>query len=178
MRLPMPFTVFSSRCVPALGSVAAAALLSACASLSWSPGDLQAGASRDAVIARMGQPVATYATAGGTQRLEYSHMPAGLLTWMMDLDASGHLVRWEQVLDEQHFAAIGPGLTEAEVRQLIGPPSEHGHYWRPVEADTWRYRFQTVQRCIVFELSFDVKTHRTLEYGAYPPDTRCGKTMS
>ena len=152
-------------------------LLSACA-IPLSPGDLKPGDSRDAVIARMGQPVATYAMAGGGQRLEYSHMPAGLMTWMVDLDAAGRIVRWEQVLDEEHFNAIGPGQTEAEVRQLIGPPSEVGHYWRPVEAQTWRYRFQTVQRCIVFELSFDVKTHRTLEQGSYPPDRRCGKTMA
>jgi outer membrane protein assembly factor BamE (lipoprotein component of BamABCDE complex) len=175
MPVPMPFTLPFLRRVAALCGVVAS--LSACAS-SWSPGDLRPGASRDDVTGRMGQPVATYPMPGGGQRLEYSHMPAGLLTWMVDLDASGRLLRAQQVLDEQHFAAIGPGLTEAEVRQLIGPPSERGHFWLPVEADTWRYRFQTVQRCVVFELSFDVKTHRTLEHGSYPPDTRCGWTMS
>ena len=157
--------------------VLAAALVAGCAT-AYAPTSVHAGDSRATVIAQMGEPVATYATPGGGQRLEYSHMPAGLMTWMVDLDAAGKVLRWEQVLDEAHFGAIGPGLTEAEVRQLIGPPSERGHYWRPVEAQTWRYRFQTVQRCIVFELSFGVKTGRTLEYGTYPPDTRCGKTMS
>ena len=173
----MTFANFAVRPVHLLCSVVAATLLAGCAS-AYAPTSVHPGDSRVAVIARLGEPVATYATAGGGQRLEYSHMPAGLMTWMIDLDAAGNVLRWEQVLDESHFGAIGPGLTEAEVRQRIGPPSEHGHYWRPVEADTWRYRFQTVQRCIVFELSFDVKTHRTLEYGSYQPDTRCGKTMS
>lgn len=173
----MSFIASPSRRVAMFGGAVASALLVACAT-SLSPGVLRPGDGRDVVIARMGQPVATFATADGGQRLEYSHMPAGLMTWMVDLDATGRLVRWEQVLDEQHFGAIGPGLSEEQVRELIGPPSERGHYWRPVEANTWRYRFQTVQRCIVFELSFDVKTHKTLEYGTYPPDTRCGKTMS
>ena len=173
----MPLTIVPVRRVAALCNGVAAALLAGCAT-AYAPTSIQPGDARATVIARMGEPVATYATDGGGQRLEYSHMPSGLLTWMVDLDATGRVLRWQQVLDEPHFNAVGPGLTEAEVRQLIGPPSEHGHYWRPVEADTWRYRFQTVQRCIVFELSFDVKTHRTLEYGSYPPDTRCGKTMS
>jgi outer membrane protein assembly factor BamE (lipoprotein component of BamABCDE complex) len=172
----MPFTVSPFRRVALFGGAVALGLLAACAIAT--PDNLKPGDGRDAVIARMGVPVATWPLPGGGQRLEYSHMPAGLMTWMVDLDASGRVVRWEQVLDEAHFGAIGPGLSQDEVRQLIGPPSEIGHYWRPVEADTWRYRFQTVQRCIVFELSFDVKTHRTLEQGTYPPDRRCGKTMA
>jgi hypothetical protein len=173
----MPLPLLALPRARALCGVVAATLVGACAT-AYAPTSIRAGDSRAVVIARMGEPVATYATDGGGQRLEYSHMPAGLRTWMIDLDAAGQVVRWQQVLDEQHFATIGPGLTQAEVRRLIGPPSEHGHYWRPIEAHTWRYRFETIQRCIVFELSFDVKTQRTLEYGSYPPDTRCGKTMS
>ena len=158
------------------GAVLAVGLLAGCAIPS--PGGLNPGDDRDAVVARLGEPVATWPMPGGGQRLEYSHMPAGESTYMVDLDAQGRMLRWEQVLDEAHFDAIEPGLTQDEVRRRIGPPSETGHYWRPVEADTWRYRYVTVQRCIVFELSFDVKTHRTLEHGTYPPDRRCGKTMA
>jgi hypothetical protein len=166
-----------SRLAAASAALLSAALLCACAT-SYAPTGIRAGDARARVVDTMGAPAATYTLPDGHERLEYSHMPDGLQTWMIDLDASGRVVRWEQVLDETHFGAIGAGLTETEVLRMIGPPSMRGHYWRPVEATTWSYRFQTAQRCIVFQLSFDVKTHRTLEYGAYPPDPRCGRTMS
>ena len=168
---------FANLPVRFFSGVLAVAWLAGCAT-AYAPTSVHPGDSRAAVIERMGEPAAVHPAPDGGQRLEYSHMPSGLMTWMIDLDATGRVLRWEQVLDERHFGAIGPGLSEAEVRRLIGPPSEEGHYWRPVEAHTWRYRFQTIQRCVVFELSFDVKTNRTLEYGTYPPDSRCGRTMS
>ena len=38
--------------------------------------------------------------------------------------------------------------------------------------NTWLYRFQTIQRCILFEVSFDAVTGKVLE-GDYPPDPAC-----
>jgi len=47
----------------------------------------------------------------------------------------------------------------------------------PMKAATWIYRYETIQNCIVLELPFDVRTHRTLEGGAFPPDKSCGRIM-
>ena len=57
----------------------------------------------------MGPPTATYTMPDGHARLEYNHMPAGKHTFMIDLDAGGHMAHWENVLDENHFAAIVAG---------------------------------------------------------------------
>jgi hypothetical protein len=155
-------------------SVAAllAVLLAGCAAGAWSPRGVPPGASRDEVLRIMGPPTAIYTMPDGHQRLEYNRMPAGRQTFMVDLDAGGRMARWENVLDENHFNAIRPGMTTADVLRLVGPPTFTALYHRPQPGFTWNYRFETIQRCIVFQLDFDAATGKVLE-GAYPSDPGC-----
>jgi len=153
-------------------AASAAVLLAGCALGPYSPAGVPAGAARDEVLRIMGPPTATYAMPDGHERLEYNHMPAGRQTFMVDLDASGRMARWENVLDENHFAAIVAGMGPGDVLRLIGPPTYKWHYFRPTPGLTWLYRFETIQRCILFEVSFDAATGKVLE-GDYPPDPAC-----
>ncbi len=159
----------------AVARLAASALcagLAACALAPYAPTQVKAGDSRDDVLRLMGPPTATYAMPDGHARLEYNRMPAGRQTFMIDLDAHDRVARWENVLDENHFAAIEPGMKAEDVLRLIGPPTYTSHYARPEPGITWLYRFQTIQRCILFEVSFDRMTGRVLA-GDYPPDPAC-----
>ena len=149
-----------------------ALLLGGCATFPFSPARVPAGASRADVLRVMGPPTAVYTMPDGHERLEYNRMPAGRQTFMIDMDAGGHMARWENVLDENHFAAIVPGMDRAGVLRLIGPPSFTSHYWRPTPGITWLYRWQSPLRCVVFEVSFDVATGLVLE-GDYPSDPGC-----
>ena len=156
-----------------LSAIAVFALLAGCALGRYSPSGVPPGASRDEVERRMGPPTGTYTMPDGHLRLEYNHMPFGKQTFMIDLDAGGHVAHWENVLDEEHFAAILPGMGTRDVLRLIGPPSYTWHYMLPRPGgNTWLYRFQTIQRCTVFEIVFDAATGRVLE-GDYPPDPGC-----
>jgi hypothetical protein len=148
-------------------------LLAACALGPYSPAGVPPGASRDEVLRLMGPPTAMYTMPDGHQRLEYTHMPAGKRTFMVDLDATGHMARWENVLDEAHFAAIRPGMTTADVLRLIGPPTFVQQYRLPEPGITWNYRFETIQRCIVFQVPFAVATGQVIEQGSYPSDPGC-----
>ena len=150
----------------------AALALAGCAMRPFAPTGVPAGAPRDEVLRIMGPPTATYAMPDGHERLEYNRMPFGKHTFMIDLDASGRVVHWEDVLDENHFAAIRPGMDTQDVLRLIGPPSWTWHYFRPKPASTWLYRFDTIQRCTVFEISFDAATGKVLD-SDYPPDPGC-----
>ena len=152
--------------------VLGALLLGGCSTFSYTPAGVPAGASRADVERAMGPPTAVYTMPDGHERLEYNHMPAGRQTFMVDLDATGHLARWENVLDENHFAGILPGMERADVLRLIGPPTFTSRYWRPAPGITWLYRWQSPLRCVVFEVSFDVASGRVLE-GDYPPDPGC-----
>ena len=166
MRLHLP-------CAAAL-SIAA---LGACTT-AYSIANLREGETRASVEARFGTPSAVYTMPDGHPRLEYHRLSLGLRTYMIDIDAQGRVARVDQVLDENHFLKMRADMSEAEVLSLIGPPNGYGHYTHPAEAKTWIYRFETIQKCIVFELPFDVVTHRTLEGGAFPPDKSCGRTLS
>ncbi len=156
-----------------LPALALAALLGACALGPYSPRGVPPGASRDEVLRVMGPPTATYTMPDGHVRLEYSRLPAGRHTFMVDLDAAGRMAHWENVLDEAHFAAIRPGMTTADVLRMIGPPTFTAWYRLPTPGITWNYRFETIQRCIVFQLAFDAASGTVLEGGAYPSDPGC-----
>ena len=121
----------------------------------------------------MGPPTAVYTMPDGHVRLEYNRMPAGKHTFMVDLDAAGRMAHWENVLDERHFAAIQPGMTMDDVLRLIGPPTFTSRYRFPEPGITWNYRFETIQRCIVFQIPFVAATGKVIEQGAYPSDPGC-----
>jgi outer membrane protein assembly factor BamE (lipoprotein component of BamABCDE complex) len=150
----------------------AAGITTGCAIGPYSPGGVPPGAPRAEVLRVMGPPTAVYTMPDGHERLEYNHMPAGKHTFMIDLDASGRMAHWENVLDENHFAGILPGMRAPDVLRLIGPPTFTSHYFRPQPGITWLYRFETIQRCIVFEVDFDAATGIVRE-GDYPPDPGC-----
>ncbi|MES2999988.1 MAG: hypothetical protein V4787_04795 [Pseudomonadota bacterium] len=85
--------------------------------------DIAPGTPRDAVIARMGPPQRVVRIDGG-ERLQYSLQPYGQFAWMVDLDASGKVVRARQVLTDTNFQRIEPGKwTRDDVEREFGRPA-------------------------------------------------------
>jgi hypothetical protein len=110
-------------------------VLSACA---FSP--VQPGMTRDEVTARLGTPSRIAALSPGT-RLQYSGQPAGQWATMVDLDASGHVVRARQVLNANDFNRIEVGKwTRQDVELEFGPPANVGRVasW-PHDIMTYRW---------------------------------------
>ena len=106
-----------------LGALALTALLAGCAG-PWQIGRLAPGTPRDAVLASMGQPTRTVRLLDGGERLQYSGQPLGQQAWMVDLDASGRLVRARQVLTAADFHRIVENQwTRADVEREFGPPA-------------------------------------------------------
>jgi len=151
-------------------------LLAACASGPFEPTSVVAGDTQADVVRKMGPPTAVYTMPDGRPRLEYSRMPAGRKTYMIDFDEAGRVTRWEQVLDEAHFMAIVPGLRSADVLRLIGPPSDTAQYRLPERGLTWSYRYESVPRCQLFQVAIDVKTDAVVA-AYYPPDPLCPGEM-
>ena len=82
----------------------AAALLAACAH-PWNAVGLAPGSTRDQVLASAGPPHRVVPLPGGGQRLQYPQ-PMARQAIMIDLDASGRLVRARQVMAEAEFNRI------------------------------------------------------------------------
>ena len=120
-----------------LALAALVGLLAGCALVaSEKPGTLRAE-----VIARQGPPTAVVALPSG-QRLLYSELPAGFAAYSLDFDASGRLLRNEQVLTQARFEAIPAGTwTAADVRSTFGPPLRVERVAR-FDGDIWTYRFR------------------------------------
>ena len=100
-----------------------AVLLTACAGNPFNAYGVQSGTARDAVIARLGQPTRVVRLPAG-ERLQYSLQPFGQSAWMIDLDASGRVVRSRQVLTATEFNRIEVGKwTRDDVEREFGRPA-------------------------------------------------------
>jgi len=117
------------------------AALTGCAA--YSPGDLKPGTTEAALRERMGEPTGRYGLADGATRLEFARGPMGKHTYMVELDATGLVRGWEQVLTERRFDTVMIDTPLAEVRKQFGRPSGWRVGWRGV-GEVWAYRFESV----------------------------------
>ncbi|WP_228897163.1 hypothetical protein [Acidovorax sp. Leaf73] len=105
------------------------------------PAREKAGALRAEVVARLGPPTASFPLPSG-ERLLYSELPAGFAAYNLDFDASGRLVRNEQVLTQARFENLPVGIwTTADVQRTFGAPLRVERVAR-FEGDIWTYRFR------------------------------------
>jgi len=150
----------------ALACLVAAVVLAGCASVD--PGDLKPGASADEIRAQMGTPRATYALPGGGQRLEFRG--SGPRTFMLDVDASGKLLAWTQVLNDTNFRNIVAGMTGEQVLMTLGQPDDISVVGRQ-RTEVWSYNFQNVE-CQWFQVPFG-SDGRTLSGGVRAMTPAC-----
>ena len=89
---------------------------------------------------QMGPPETERTFTDGSKRLEYPRGPQGLATYMVDIDPQGRLRAVTQVLTAENFAKIRQGMTEDEVRRLLGKPGEVAVYrLKPETVWSWKW---------------------------------------
>lgn len=118
----------------------AAALIAGCAS--YSGRGLEPGKSTESDVTRvMGKPDDTRKRANGDTVLYYSRQPEGRQIYAATIAPDGSLRSLEQVLQPENIHRIVAGVTESQVRELIGPPARTGRTaFKPF--DVWEYRWQ------------------------------------
>lgn len=153
--------------IPLAGALAALLVFGGCATPMAER--FPPGSPASAVTAQFGPPSAEHPLPGGAHRLEYTGGQYGKQTWMFDVDAGGRLVGAEQVRSEARFNAIRAGMSAAEVRAAIGPPST---VWRlpRQQQDVWSYRYDS-PFCQWFMVG--IGTRGTVEDTSYGPDPIC-----
>jgi len=114
-------------------------LLAACAGVA----DLRPGESGIADVQRaLGDPQMRWQDDGGTTHLAYPRGPEGLKTFIARIGPDGRLQSVENVLDEQHFAAVKPGMGKEQVLQLLGPPQpRRTMYFEARDELAWEWRY-------------------------------------
>jgi outer membrane protein assembly factor BamE (lipoprotein component of BamABCDE complex) len=118
--------------------------------------NLQPGVTTEAQIReQMGEPETERNFTDGSKRFEYPRGPAGTTTWFVDIDASGHFVAATQVLTAQNIAKVRLGMTQDEVRRLLGKPTEIAEYRLKQERVwSWHWLEDGVNRDAMFNAHF------------------------
>jgi hypothetical protein len=139
-------------------------LLTACSG--YAPPANVSGMTQAQLVAQMGQPDTVRQTATST-RLEFPRGPMGHHTWFVDVDTDGKVVKTEQVLTEFNFNQITPGMTQEEVRQRLGRPSETQGLGRS-RGVVWSYRYEN-HFCQWFQVEISQEQQvRSTGYGQPP----------
>lgn len=107
----------------------------------------------------MGKPETVWEDEDGTRALQYPKGPEGVRTWEFVIDKSGTLKDYRQLLTEESFARVKPGMTRDEVRRMLGKPRTVVQYkLKNEEAWDWRYQASTEPR--FFSVHFDITSGR------------------
>lgn len=117
---------------------------------------LQPGVSTEAQVRGvMGAPAAEYRDDDGSRVLAYPKGPLGTQTYMARVGPDGVLRSVSQVLNDDVFNQIAPGMTRAQIENLIGPPGETMSFalsgqvaWDYRYTDAWGYT-------AIFSVAFD-----------------------
>jgi len=118
--------------------VLVAALLAAgCANFSA----ITPGNSAQSVADRVGRPATVWKNSDGSEVWEYPQGPLGHQTYMVKLGPNHAVREVHQVLSEQYFSKVQPGMSREEVRRMLGRPAETLVFpARDEEVWTWRYK--------------------------------------
>ncbi|MDP9108277.1 MAG: outer membrane protein assembly factor BamE [Pseudomonadota bacterium] len=89
----------------------------------------------------MGQPEVVLEEESGERLLQYPQGPEGARTWLFKISSDGKLVDYKQLLTQENFAAIQPGMSRDDVRWLLGKPRTVVPFpLKNEEVWDWRYR--------------------------------------
>ena len=150
--------------------LALAALLCAC--VAPVPSSSIIGLDRASLASKLGKPQRE-GVYQGTERWDYSRGHENIFTYFVYFDGDGRVTRYEQALSEENFARIKPGMTKAQVIELIGEaPRYHG-----IARDrgyVWSYRNFRSAVCIWFQIEFDPEhVVRSTGYNRRPQVAAC-----
>ncbi|MBL0943052.1 MAG: outer membrane protein assembly factor BamE [Hydrogenophaga sp.] len=134
--------------------------------------ELEPGVSTEAdVREKFGQPEAVWDGADGAQVYEYNRQPEGVVNYMITIGADGVLVKVAQVLNEETFAQVQPGMAMEQVRRLLGKPRKVQTYALSGEThQDWRFQPKGGTEPMLFSVAFN-RDLRVIKTGTMPdPD--------
>lgn len=97
---------------------------------------LEPGVSTEAEVrAAFGEPAAVFDEAGGGRTFDYPRQPEGQVNYLITIGPDGKLSALRQVLAPRYFERVLPGLTQEQVRRILG---------RPAKVQTYELKQETV----------------------------------
>ncbi|MCA0242844.1 MAG: outer membrane protein assembly factor BamE [Proteobacteria bacterium] len=119
---------------------------------------LEEGVSTEAQVRQeFGEPVTVTVLPDGQRVLDYPRQPEGWTNYRITIGTDGKMSSLRQLLNADNFARVQPGLTEMQVRELLGRPAK-SQPW-PLKSETellWRFR-PDANASKIFSVYFDTQ---------------------
>lgn len=96
---------------------------------------------RAEVSSRMGEPGFVHWNDDGTATWEYARQPNGSSCYMISFGLDHVVSKVEQVLNEQNYARVRPGMSKDDVRRLLGAPGSKQRFENLGE-EIWEWRIE------------------------------------
>lgn len=149
-------------------AVIVAASITACST--YGPSERFIGLSRQQVIAELGPPRPAPARLEEAPRLDFPRGPYGKHTYAVFFDESGRVTGFRQLLTEENFRSITPGLNVSQVIERTGVATDTFLIGRN-RGYVWNYRYEGTL-CRWFQIEFTAENVvRSAGYGI-PPECR------
>lgn len=104
---------------------------------------------------QFGDPVTVTVEADGSRTMEYPRQPEGWTNYVIKIGPDGKMSSLRQLLNPDNFAKVKPGLSQQEVRNLLGRPAKTMPFALKQE-EVWDWRFkQNGQESKMFSVTFD-----------------------
>jgi len=119
-------------------SLLACLLLAACA-LDRLPSLVTPGASASEVESRMGKPIAQGVTPAGEPYWDYTLQPMGYHNYRVTFDPNERVHAVQDLLSKENIARLAPGMSRAQVLDIVGPSRHPEQYANGTTSLSWRY---------------------------------------
>src|SRR5690349_16017994 len=145
---------------------ALALLLSACA-VDRLPALVEPGASATDVEARMGKPVAQGVLPNGARYWDYTLQPMGFHNYRVTFASDERVQGVQDLLTNQNIARIEPGMSRAQVGDIVGPSRYPQQYGNGTTSLSWRYEDYGVIKLL--HVIFDASDRVLWSYTEWDP---------
>jgi outer membrane protein assembly factor BamE (lipoprotein component of BamABCDE complex) len=109
---------------------------------------------------QMGQPETESRFPDGSKHLYYPRGPQGTTSYRIDIDAQGKLIAVTQLLTAENFAKVRIGMSQEDVRELLGKPGEVAVYpLKPETVWSWKWQEGGPSGDAFFNVHFDPSGH-------------------
>ena len=117
------------------------------------PRSVSQGMPASEVASRMGKPVAEGRLPNNDSYWDYTLQPRGFHNYRVTFGPDEHVRGVQDLLTEENFRNLRPGMSPAEVAAVVGPSREAYRYANGTM--TWSYRYRDYEVIKLLHITFD-----------------------
>ena len=125
------------------------------------------GMAASEVQARIGKPIAQGALPGGASYWDYSVQPMGYYNYRVTFGADERVREVRNLLTKENIARLEPGMTRAQVAEIVGPSLHPDRYANGTTS--WSYRYDDVGVIKLLHVIFDPNERVQWVYSEWDP---------